>query len=142
MCQLRNRNYCNTCHTICFRHYIGGVRYTIIDFASCRLFITNCVFSIISKIYLQHQHNAVNPLAVLSLLRPRLILPLPYLSPIAGIRGAAAGISLPRRRFPCMKYNSFRSSMLHPEPAFSLILFFRAPRKQQIKQYNMNELRL
>ena len=59
-------------------------------------------FSIISKIYLQPKHNAVNPLAALSLLRPRLILPFLLLSPIAGIRGAAAGISPPRRNPPCI----------------------------------------
>ena len=36
------------------------------------------------------------PLAALSLLRPGLILPYLHISPIAGIRGAAAGISPPR----------------------------------------------
>ena len=57
-------------------------------------------FSIISKIYLQPQHNAENPLAVLPLLRPRLILPFLHLSPIAGIRGAAADICPPQRSPP------------------------------------------
>ena len=56
-----------------------------------------CVLSIILKIYLQPQYCAVNPVAVLPLfLRPRLFLPFIHLSPIAGIRGAAAGICRPR----------------------------------------------
>ena len=38
--------------------------------------VNGCLFSIILKLYFQPQHNAVNPLAVLSLLRCNLILPL------------------------------------------------------------------
>ena len=41
-----------------------------------------CVLSIILKIYLQPQHNVVNLLAVLSLSRPRHILPFLHLSPM------------------------------------------------------------
>ena len=56
-----------------------------------------CVLSIISKNISQPQDNPVNPLAVLLLLRPRIILRFLHLSLIAGIRGAAAGICPPRR---------------------------------------------
>ena len=42
--------------------------------------------------------SSAYPLAVLSLLRPRPILPHLYLSPIAGIRGAAAGYDVPGAR--------------------------------------------
>ena len=66
-----------------------------------RTHIYTWYFAIISNTCFQPRHNAVNPLAVLSLVRPRLILPLVHRSPIAGIRGAAAGISPPRRRPPC-----------------------------------------
>ena len=63
-----------------------------------------CFLSITLKMYLQPQHNAVNPLALLSLLRPRLMLPFLHLSPIAGIRGAAVGICPPRWNLPCNLY--------------------------------------
>ena len=75
-----------------------GVRYTISDFASYRTFIA--VFFFDYYFENQPQHTAVNPLASLSLLQPRLILPFLHLSPIAGIRGAATGISPPRRSPP------------------------------------------
>ena len=41
-----------------------------------------CVISTISKIHVKSQPSAVNPLAVLLLLRHRFILPLLHLSPI------------------------------------------------------------
>ena len=49
-----------------------------------------CEFSIMLNRYLQPQHNAVNPLAVLSLLRPRLILLFLHISPVAEQRRASA----------------------------------------------------
>ena len=86
-------------YLIFFCIIVVGVRYAIIIFASYALFMT--VLPNILETYLQPQHNALNSLGVLSLLRPRLILRFLHLSPIiAGIRGAAGGISPPRRSPP------------------------------------------
>ena len=68
-----------------------GVQHTIIDFASYWLpgYSLLC-FTITSKICPQPQDNAVNPLAVLlSLLRPRLILPFLFITHCGHTRSEA-----------------------------------------------------
>lgn len=48
-------------------------------------------------IHLQPQHDSVHPSAVPPLLRPRFILPCLHMSPIVGMRRAAAGMCPPRK---------------------------------------------
>lgn len=81
----------------CFLHYVcwGSISHRPLSLSPIAYYC--CVIPIISQICLQPQQNALNPLAVLPLLRPRLSLPYLHILRIAGIPGDAASISPPRR---------------------------------------------
>ena len=83
-----------------------------------------CVLPVIysSQIPLEPQYNALHPLALLSLLRPRFILPLLHLSINTGIRGAAAGVS-PLRQIPPCNWDCFLFMLRYRSTA---LLYVRA----------------
>ena len=87
MCVIGNRNNSTGC-PICF--FSAFYLYDSAQDHRLRLLpiFNYCVLSNVSKMYLQPQKNAVNPLAVLFVFLFRFILPSLHLSPIAGIRGA------------------------------------------------------
>ena len=83
-----------------------------------------CVLPIIysSQKSLEPQHNVLHPLALLSLLRPRFILPLLHLLINTGIRGAAACVS-PLRQIPPCNWDCFLFMLRYRSTA---LLYVRA----------------
>ena len=128
MCVIGNRNNSTGC-PICF--FSAFYLYDSAQDHRLRLLpiFNYCVLSNVSKMYLQPQKNAVNPLAVLFVFLFRFILPSLHLSPIAGIRGAAVGISVPWRNPLC----THDTICKNPAAACSSVLQFN-PRCREVKR--------